>query len=99
MPRLNSTEETGPYDSTHSLALAQRVLHTVAAELLVVVDEGEGQVDVEWVGAVRGCSSLSGLECYHQVYPRSWSLYLKLINKVLTKDLAEQLLKFIVDTD
>lgn len=43
---LNSTEETGPCDSAHSLALTQRVLHAVAAILLIVVDEGEGQVDV-----------------------------------------------------
>lgn len=38
----------------HSLALAQGVFNAVAPEFLVVVDEGERQVDIEGVGPVGG---------------------------------------------
>ena len=73
----------------HSLALAQGVLHTVTSELFVVVNEGEGQVNIEGVGSVRSCCSLPRLKRNHQVHPGGWSLYLKLINKILAKDLAQ----------
>lgn len=75
------------------------MLHAVAAELLVVVDEGEGQVYVEGVGSVRSCCSLSRLERNHQVHPGSRPLYFKLVNKILAKDLTQQLLKFIIYPD
>lgn len=81
----------------YSLAFAQSMFHTVAPELLVVVNEGEGQVNIERIGSVRGCGSLSRLKCNHQIHPRSWPLYLKLVNEILAKDLTQQLLKFIVN--
>ncbi len=83
----------------YSLAFAQGVFHTVAPELLVIVDEGEGQINIEGVGSVRGCCPLPRLKCNHQVHPGSRSLYLKLVNEVLAKDLTQQLLKFIVNPD
>lgn len=80
------------------LALAQGVLHAVASELLVVVDEGEGEVDVEGVGSVGGCRSLPRLKCNHEVDPGRWPLNLKLVNEVLAKDLTQELLKLVVDS-
>lgn len=80
------------------LAFAQRVFHAVASELLVVVNEGEREVDVEGVGSVGGCRSLPRLKCNHEVDPSSWPLNLKLVNEVLAKDLTEELLKLIVNS-
>ena len=80
-----------------SLALAQGVFHTVASELLVVVDEGEGQVNVEGVGSVRSCCPFPRLKRYHQIHPGGRSLDLKLVDEILAKDLTQQLLKLIVD--
>ena len=82
-----------------SLALAQGMLHTVPPELLVVVDEGEGQVDVQGVSPVRGRCPLPGLKSDHQIHPGGWSLDLELVDKILTKDLTQELLKLIVNTD
>ena len=48
-----------------SLALPQGVLHAVSPELLVVVNEGEGQGDVQWVSSVRGSRSFSRLKGNH----------------------------------
>lgn len=78
------------------LALAQGIFHAVASKLLVVVDEGEGQVYVEWVGSVRGRSSLPGLKRNHEVDPGSGPLDFELVNEILAKDLTEQLLKLII---
>lgn len=80
----------------YSLAFAQGIFHTVASELLIVVDEGEGQVDVEWVGSVRGCGSLPRLKRNHEVHPGSRPLDFKLVDEILTKNLTEQLLKLII---
>lgn len=82
----------------HSLAFAQGMFNTVAPELLVVVNEGEGQVNIQRVGSVWGCCPLPRLKCNHQVHPGSWPLYFKLVNKILAKDLTQQLLKFIVNS-
>ena len=90
---------TNTRTQTHSLALAQGMLHTVPSELLVVVDEGEGQVDVQGVGPVRGCCPLPGLKSDHQIHPGGWSLDLELVDKILTKDLTQELLKLIINTD
>lgn len=79
------------------LAFAQGMFHTVASELLVVVDEGEGQVNIEGVGSVRGCCPLSRLKRNHEVHPGSWPLDLKLVDEILTKDLTQQFLKFIIN--
>ena len=73
------------------------MLHAVASELFVVVDEGEGQVDVEWVGSVWCGCPLPGLKCDHQVHPSSWPLHLKLVDEVLAKDLTQELLKLVVN--
>lgn len=83
----------------HSLAFAQGVFNTVAPELFVVVNEGEGQVNIEGVGPVRGCCPLPWLKCNHQVHPSSRPLDLELVDEILTKDLTQQLLKFIVNPD
>ena len=69
----------------------------MAPELLVVVDEGEGQVNIEGVGSVWGCCPLPRLKRNHQIHPGCRSLDLKLVNEILAKDLAQQLLKFIVN--
>lgn len=81
----------------YSLAFAKCVLHTVAPELLVVVNEGKGQVNIEGVGSIRGCCPLSRLKRNHQVHPGGWPLDLKLVDEILAKDLTQQLLKFIVN--
>ena len=83
----------------YSLAFAQGMFHAVAPELLVVVDEGEGQVDVEWVGSLGGRGPLPGLKRDHQVHPGCWSLDLKLVDEILAKDLTQQLLKFIINAN
>lgn len=74
------------------------MFHTVASELLVVVNEGEGQVDVERIGSVRGCCPLPRLKCDHEVNPSSRPLHLKLVNEILAKDLTQELLKLVVDS-
>lgn len=73
------------------------MFHTMSSELLVVVDEGERKVDVEWVGSFGSGSSLPRLKSNHQVHPGGGPPYLKLIDEILSKDLTQQLLKFIVD--
>ena len=62
------------------------MFHAVAPELLVVVDEGEGQVNVEGVASVRGCCPLSRLKRNHQVHPGGRPLDLKLVDEILAKD-------------
>lgn len=74
------------------------MLHTVASELLVVVNEGEREVDIEWVGSVRSCCPLSRLKCNHEVNPSSRPLNLKLVDEILAKDLTQELLKLIVNS-
>lgn len=81
-----------------SLAFTQRVFHTVASELLVVVNEGERKVDIEWVGSVRGCCPLPRLKCNHEVNPSSWPFNLKLVDEILAKDFTQELLKLIVNS-
>lgn len=80
------------------LAFTQRVFHTVASELLVVVNEGEREVDIERVGSVRGCCTLPRLEGNHEVDPSSRPLNLKLVDEILAKDFTQELLKLIVDS-
>lgn len=70
------------------LAFAQSMFYTVASELLIVVNEGERQVDIQGVGSARSCCPLPRLERNHEVHPGSWPLDLKLINEILTKNLA-----------
>lgn len=47
------------------LALSQGMLHAVAPELLVVVNEGEGQGDVQGVGSIWSSSSFARLKGDH----------------------------------
>lgn len=70
----------------------------MAPELLVVVNEGEREVDVEWVGSVGSCRPFSRLKCNHEVDPSSWPLNLKLVDEILAKDLTQELLKLMVDS-
>lgn len=81
----------------YSLAFAQSMFNTVAPELLVVIDEGKGQINIEGVGSFWGCCSFPRLKCNHQVHPSSWPLDFKLVNEILAKDPTQQLLKFIVN--
>lgn len=69
----------------------------MASELLVVVNEGERKVDVEWVGSVRGRCPLPGLKGDHEVNPSSWPLNLELLDEILAKDLTQELLKLVVN--
>lgn len=75
------------------------MFNTMAPELLVVVNKGEGQVNIEGVGSVWGCCSLPRLKCNHQIHPGSWPFDFELINEILAKDLTQELLKFIVNPD
>lgn len=75
------------------------MFHTVTSELLVVVDEGEGQVDVQGVGPVRGRRPFPGLKRDHQIHPGSRPLDLKLVDEVGPEDLTQELLKLIVNTN
>lgn len=52
-------------DEPNSLAFPQGVLHTVPAELLVVVNEGEGQGDVQRVSSVWGGCPFARLKRNH----------------------------------
>lgn len=75
------------------------MFHTVSSELLVVVNEGERQVDVERVGSVRRCCPLARLKRNHEVDPSSWPLNLKLVDEILAKDLTQELLKLVVNSE
>lgn len=79
------------------LAFAQSMFHTVASELLVVVDKGERQVYIEGVGSIGGCCPLPRLKRNHEVHPGSRPLDFKLVDEILTKYLTQQLLKLIVN--
>lgn len=81
----------------YSLAFTQGMLHTVAPELLVVVDKGEGQVYIERVGSVGGCCPLPRFKGNHQVHPGCWPFNLELVDEILAKDLTQQLFKFIIN--
>ncbi|TNN45656.1 hypothetical protein EYF80_044144 [Liparis tanakae] len=81
------------------LLWSRGVFHAVAPELLVVVDKGEGQVDIEGVGSIRGRRPLPRLKRNHQVHPGRRPLDLKLVNEILAKDLTQHLLKFIVNAE
>lgn len=74
------------------------MFHAVASELLVVVNEGEGQGDVEGVGPVGSCRALARLEGDHQIHPGRGALDLELLNEIFPKDLTQELLKLIVHT-
>lgn len=83
---------------SYSLALPQGVLHAVPAELLVVIDEGEGQGDVQRVGAVRGGRPFAGLERNHQVHPGGGALDFELLDEVLPENLTQELFKFVINS-
>lgn len=80
----------------NSLALPQGVLHAVPAELLVVVDEGEGQGDVQRVGSVRGGRPFARLERDHQVDPGRGALDLELFDKILSEYFTQKFFKFVI---
>lgn len=82
----------------YSLAFPQGVLHAVTSEFLVVVDEGEGQGDVQGVGPVGSRCPLAGLERDHQIHPGRRTLDFKLLNEILPKYFTQQLLELVVHT-
>lgn len=80
----------------YSLAFPQGMFYAVTSELLVVVNEGEGQGDVEGVGPVRSRRPLARLKGDHQIHPGRRALDLELLNEILPKYLTQELLELIV---
>lgn len=72
-----------------SLAPPEGGLHTLTPVSLVVVDEREGQRDVEGVGPARGRRPLPRLKCDGEVHPGSRTLGLETLDEVLAEDLAQ----------
>lgn len=82
----------------YSLAFPQGMFYTVTSKLLIIINEGERQSDVQWIGPVWSCCPFTGLKCYHQIYPGSRTLDFKLLNKIFSKYFTQELFKFIVHT-
>lgn len=72
------------------------MLHAVPAELLVVINEGEGQGDVQRVGSVRGGRPFARLKRNHQVDPGRRTLDFELLDEILSKYFTQELFKLIV---
>ena len=68
------------------------------AEFLVVVDEGEGQSDVEGVGFARVGSTFTRLKSNHQIDPTNWILRLERSDEVGSEDVAQQTFELTIDT-
>ena len=85
--------------SSHSLAPPQGGLHTLAPVPLVVVDEREGQGDVEGVGPARRRRPFPRLERDGEVHPGRRPLGFEALDEVLAKDLAQHGLEGQVYTD
>ena len=83
----------------YSLAPPQRGLHALPPVPLVVVDEREGQGDVEGVGSARRRRPLPRLERDGQVHPRRWTLGFEALDEVLAEDLAQHGFEGQVDAD
>lgn len=66
---------------------------------LVVVDEREGQGDVEGVGPAWRRRPFPSLKCDGQVHPRCWTLGLEALDEVLAKNLAQHGFKGQVNSD
>lgn len=66
---------------------------------LVVVDEREGQGDVEGVGPARRRRPFPCLKCDGEVHPRCWTLGLEALDEVLAKNLAQHGFKGQVNSD
>lgn len=75
------------------------MLYTVPSEFLVVVDEREGKINIQWVASVRSRRPLTRLKRDHQIHPGSRTLNLKLIDEILSEYLTQELLKFIIYTN
>lgn len=75
------------------------MLYAVSSEFLVVVDEREGQVNIQRIASVRSRRPLTRLKCDHQIHPGSRTLDLKLVNEILSEYLTQELLKFIIYTN
>lgn len=74
---------------THSLAPPQGCLHTLPPVPLVVVDEREGQGDVEGVGSAWRRRSFPRLKCDGEVNPGCRPPGFEALDEVLTEDLAQ----------
>lgn len=74
---------------THSLAPPQGGLHTLPPVPLVVVDEREGQGDVEGVGPARCRGPFPRLKCNGEVDPGCRPPGFEALDEVLAKDLAQ----------
>lgn len=64
------------------------MLHTVSSEFFVVVDEREGQVNIQRVASVRSCGPLTRLKRDHQIHPGGRTLDLKLVDEILPEYLT-----------
>lgn len=82
-----------------SLAPPEGGLHTLAPVSLVVVDEREGQRDVEGVGPARGRRPLPGLKGDGEVHPGRRTLGLETLDEVLAEYLAQHGLEGQVHAD
>lgn len=82
----------------YSLAFPQGMFYAVPSELLVVVNEGEGQGDVEGVGPVGSRRPLARLKGDHQIHPGCRALDFELLDEILPKYLTQELLELIVHT-
>ena len=68
------------------------------AEFLVVVDEGEGQSDVEGVGFARVGSTLARLKSNHQIHPTNRILRLERSDEVGSEDVTQQTFELTINT-
>lgn len=82
----------------YSLAFSQGMFYTVTSEFLVVVNEGEGQGDVQGVGPVGSCRPLARLKRDHQIHPGRRALDFKLLNEIFPKYFTQELLELVVHT-
>lgn len=83
----HTTTHTSP--STHSLAPPEGSLHTLTPVSLIVVDEREGQGDVEGVGPARSRRPFPCFKCDGEVHPGCRTLGFEALDKVLSEDLAQ----------
>lgn len=82
-----------------SLAPPEGGLHTLTPVSLVVVDEREGQRDVEGVGPARGRRPLPGLKRDGEVHPGGRTLGLETLDEILAENLAQHGLEGQVHAD
>lgn len=86
---LKPRKQTARISVCVSLAPPQGGLHTLAPVSFIVVDEREGQGDVEGVGPARRRRPFPCLERNGEVHPGCRPLGFEALDEVLAKDLAQ----------